>query len=160
MATTAPPPVDVFTSFLQLPKYSTQIRDALKRLQQASSFSSLTTTSSISSRTPRVILRIDELAQHPDTGNRALLYNPTEFIPVIEDAMRKITDTVAEDFPKLAQEGRTAKIQVGFDGPFGNNSVTPRTLQARLLGQLISVEGIVTRCKRISYFAYYRCDRP
>lgn len=36
---------------------------------------------------------------------------------------------------------------VAFEGSFGNKHVTPRTLTSHYLGNLVCVEGIVTKCK-------------
>ena len=36
---------------------------------------------------------------------------------------------------------------IAFEGSFGNKHVTPRTLMSRFLGNLVCVEGIVTKCK-------------
>ena len=35
---------------------------------------------------------------------------------------------------------------VGFEGSFGGMHVTPRSLSARFIGNLVCVEGIVTKC--------------
>lgn len=36
---------------------------------------------------------------------------------------------------------------VGFEGSFGSHHVTPRGLSARLLGKLVCIDGIVSRCE-------------
>ena len=36
---------------------------------------------------------------------------------------------------------------MGFEGSFGSKHVTPRTLSSRFIGNLVCVEGIVTKCK-------------
>lgn len=36
---------------------------------------------------------------------------------------------------------------ISFEGSFGDKHVTPRTLQSKFLGNMVCVEGIVTRCK-------------
>ena len=38
---------------------------------------------------------------------------------------------------------------VGFEGSFGSKHVTARTLNARLLGSLVCLEGIVTKCSQV-----------
>lgn len=35
---------------------------------------------------------------------------------------------------------------IGFEGSFGAKHVTPRSLSARYLGNLVCLEGIVTKC--------------
>jgi DNA replicative helicase MCM subunit Mcm2 (Cdc46/Mcm family) len=49
--------------------------------------------------------------------------------------------------PSYAKENE--ELFVGFEGSFGNRHVTPRTLMSRFLGNLVCVEGIVTKCKLI-----------
>jgi DNA replication licensing factor MCM3 len=36
---------------------------------------------------------------------------------------------------------------LGFEGSFGAEHVTPRSLTSRFIGNLVCVEGIVTKCK-------------
>ena len=43
---------------------------------------------------------------------------------------------------------------VGFEGSFGAKHVTPRSLSARFLGNLVCLEGIVTKCEYESIFLY------
>ena len=39
------------------------------------------------------------------------------------------------------------EVYIGFEGSFGSKHVTPRTLTSRFIGNLVCVEGIVTKCK-------------
>lgn len=39
------------------------------------------------------------------------------------------------------------EFHVGFEGSFGGKHVTPRSIAARHLGNLVCVEGIVTKCR-------------
>lgn len=39
------------------------------------------------------------------------------------------------------------EFYISFEGSFGDKHVTPRTLTTRYLGNMICVEGIVTKCK-------------
>lgn len=36
---------------------------------------------------------------------------------------------------------------ISFEGSFGNKHVTPRTLTSRFLGNMVCLEGIVTKCE-------------
>ena len=39
------------------------------------------------------------------------------------------------------------EFHVGFEGSFGAKHVSPRTLKSDLIGSLVCVEGIVTKCE-------------
>ena len=39
------------------------------------------------------------------------------------------------------------EFHVGFEGSFGAKHVSPRTLKSNLIGSLVCVEGIVTKCE-------------
>ena len=60
---------------------------------------------------------------------------------------RALKDYVGSLDPSYAKENE--ELFVGFEGSFGNRHVTPRTLMSRFLGNLVCVEGIVTKCKLI-----------
>ena len=57
-------------------------------------------------------------------------------------ALREFVLTVDDAYGKQFEE-----FHVGFEGSFGGKHVTPRSVSARHLGNLICVEGIVTKCK-------------
>ena len=40
---------------------------------------------------------------------------------------------------------------LGFEGSFGAKHVTPRSLTSRFIGNLVCVEGIVTKCKNLIF---------
>lgn len=46
------------------------------------------------------------------------------------------------EFAKSKEE-----LFVGLEGSFGSKHVSPRTLTARNLGNMVCVEGIVTKCE-------------
>ena len=50
------------------------------------------------------------------------------------------------------------EFRCGFRGSFGDHHVNPRTLRAAHLGKMISVEGIVTRCKHAPICAFSPCS--
>lgn len=58
--------------------------------------------------------------------------------------MREFVLTIDDIYAKQFEE-----FHVGFEGSFGGKHVTPRSVSARHLGNLICVEGIVTKCKFI-----------
>jgi DNA replication licensing factor MCM3 len=46
---------------------------------------------------------------------------------------------------------------LGFSGSFGAHRVNPRTLVASLLGKMVCVEGIVTKCTLFFFFLFALC---
>uniref|UniRef100_A0A4W5KRV5 DNA replication licensing factor MCM3 n=1 Tax=Hucho hucho TaxID=62062 RepID=A0A4W5KRV5_9TELE len=62
------------------------------------------------------------------------------FQRALKDLVASIDGTYAKQFEEF---------HVGFEGSFGTKHVTPRTLAARYLGNLVCVEGIVTKCSLV-----------
>ncbi|CAG2067339.1 unnamed protein product, partial [Timema podura] len=60
---------------------------------------------------------------------------------------RALKEYVGSIDPTYAKE--TEECFVAFEGSFGNKHVTPRTLMCRYLGNLVCVEGIVTKCSLV-----------
>jgi hypothetical protein len=58
---------------------------------------------------------------------------------------RALKEYVGSLDPSYAKENE--ELFVAFEGSFGNKHVTPRTLMSKFLGNLVCVEGIVTKCK-------------
>lgn len=98
-----------------------------------------------------------------------MLRDPQDFIPFFEESLRdyinqnNITPSSLQgsaDEPQKEQDARRlASYRIGFEGSFGANYVSPRTLCARFLRSLLCVEGIVTKCTtthRRWGFAYVR----
>lgn len=75
-----------------------------------------------------------------------LLKEPTDNLPAFEAALKQIVE-VHRDPLKHHIEGKEFKL--GFSGSFGDHHVSPRTLRASHLGNMISLEGIVTRCSLV-----------
>lgn len=43
---------------------------------------------------------------------------------------------------------------IGLRGSFGQQHCNPRTLRSNQIGRMVSLEGIVTRCKSSTSFVY------
>jgi DNA replication licensing factor MCM3 len=71
-----------------------------------------------------------------------LLNNAFEEQLAFQRALKEYVDSVDPTYAKETEE-----LFVAFEGSFGNKHVTPRTLTSRFLGNLVCVEGIVTKCK-------------
>ena len=72
----------------------------------------------------------------------ACLREPFDEVPAFQQALKESVDNQNPDYSKKFD----GKFFVGFEGSFGGNHVTPRGLGAGLLGNLVCVEGIVSKC--------------
>lgn len=71
-----------------------------------------------------------------------LLKNAFRELVAFQRALKDLVASIDATYAKQFDE-----FHVGFEGSFGNKHVSPRTLSARFLGNLVCVEGIVTKCK-------------
>lgn len=69
------------------------------------------------------------------------LNHPDEFLPAFELALK---DAVLALYPEL-KEREEVRYSVGVEGSFGSHHVSPRGLNAQLVGRLVLVEGIVIK---------------
>lgn len=89
----------------------------------------------------RLLVNVNDLRRkNPDRTNQ-LLNNAFEEQLAFQKALKEYIFTVAPDYGKLHDD-----FFIAFEGSFGNKHVTPRNLHSRHLGNLICVEGIVTKC--------------
>lgn len=77
-----------------------------------------------------------------------------EEIPALNRALKECVAAADPTYAKTCEE-----LFVGFEGSFGSKHVSPRTLCARHLGNLVCVEGIVTKCKKWMGTCYYLRNR-
>lgn len=75
-----------------------------------------------------------------------LLTNAFEEQLAFQRALREFVGGIDSSYVKEHEE-----FFIGFEGSFGAKHVTPRTLTSRFIGNLVCVEGIVTKC-RYPYF--------
>lgn len=76
---------------------------------------------------------------------KELIDSPSDCIEPFEEALKEVCLNID---PKLSLVG-SLKPRLGFVGGFGFNAVTPRELLAPLMGSLVKVEGIVTKCSLV-----------
>lgn len=69
--------------------------------------------------------------------------NPIDCLPSFEDAFEAVFRG-EENVGKILEENET--FHVTFTGEFGPHKLTPRSLSSNVLGGLVQVRGIVTRC--------------
>lgn len=74
----------------------------------------------------------------------SLLNNAFEEQMAFQRALKEYVGSLDPSYAKENEE-----LFVSFEGSFGNKHVTPRTLMSKFLGNLVCVEGIVTKCKLV-----------
>lgn len=92
----------------------------------------------------RLVVNVNDLRKKNPARAKALLNNAFEEQAAFQKALKEYVFTVASEYSKDRDD-----FFVAFEGSFGNKHVTPRTLTCRYLGNLICVEGIVTKCSLI-----------
>lgn len=89
----------------------------------------------------RLIVNVNDLRRKNPIRCQSLLNNAFEEQLAFQRALKEYVFTVSHEYGKDQDE-----FFIAFEGSFGNKHVTPRTLHSRYLGNLICVEGIVTKC--------------
>ncbi|KAK4469799.1 hypothetical protein MN116_007314 [Schistosoma mekongi] len=90
------------------------------------------------------MININDLRrQNPGRANK-LLENTCSEIVACQRAIKKCIQNANPDFAKTKHE-----FFVGFEGSFGSRHVTPRTLNSKFLGNMVCLEGIVTKASLI-----------
>lgn len=95
----------------------------------------------------RLIINVNDLRKKNPARCQSLLNNAFEEQLAFQRALKEYVYTVSQDYGKENED-----FFIAFEGSFGNKHVTPRTLHSRYLGNLICVEGIVTKCMSLNYF--------
>ena len=67
-----------------------------------------------------------------------------------ETALKQFVSSINTEYAK-----GHAEFFIGFEGSFGSRHVTPRSLTSRFLGNLVCLEGIVTKCKIAIYYVLH-----
>ncbi|KAJ8985413.1 hypothetical protein NQ317_017042 [Molorchus minor] len=99
----------------------------------------------IADKSHRLIVNINDLRKKNPVRAMSILNNAFEEQVAFQKALNEYVITVSSDYAK-----ETEYFHIAFEGSFGNKHVTPRTLTSRYLGNLICIEGIVTKCKLFS----------
>ncbi|XP_022920359.2 DNA replication licensing factor Mcm3 [Onthophagus taurus] len=93
----------------------------------------------------RLIVNVNDLRRKNPTRAKHLLNNAFEEQLAFQKALKEFIPIAAPDYDSKTYED----VFIGFEGSFGNKHVTPRSLHSRFLGNLICVEGIVTKCSLV-----------
>ncbi|KAJ2162243.1 MCM DNA helicase complex subunit [Coemansia sp. RSA 552] len=97
---------------------------------------------------PRLIVSMDHVREFDPELAESLVREPGEFVPAFEEAATDMAKSLASR-AGVAVDPNMFAVVVGFRGAFGAHHLTPRGLRAALLGQLVCIEGIVTRCSLV-----------
>jgi DNA replication licensing factor MCM3 len=93
----------------------------------------------------RLIVNINDLRRKKPQRARAMIDASFEELGCFQRALKEFVSAIDATYSKNFDE-----FQVGFDGSFGANHVSPRTLISSYIGQMVCVEGIVTKCSLIN----------
>ncbi|XP_012251118.2 DNA replication licensing factor Mcm3 [Athalia rosae] len=92
----------------------------------------------------RLIVNINHLRKKFPNRAASLLTNVFEEQAAFQNALKQYVATFDPVYSKSNTE-----LFIAFEGSFGTKHVTPRTLTSRFLGNLICLEGIVTKCSSV-----------
>ncbi|XP_035278171.1 DNA replication licensing factor MCM3 isoform X1 [Anguilla anguilla] len=92
----------------------------------------------------RLIVNINDLRRRNETRSIRLLNRSFEELLAFQRALKDLVASVDATYAKQHEE-----FFIGLEGSFGNKHVTPRTLTSHLLGSMVCVEGIVTKCSLV-----------
>ncbi|KAJ3227821.1 MCM DNA helicase complex subunit [Clydaea vesicula] len=95
----------------------------------------------------RLIVNLNHVRQFNRDYAEGLLNHPIDYLPAFEKALLDIVQSYSHDNTPLVSD--TSSYSIGLEGSFGNNKVSMAKLNSNLLGKLISIQGIVTRCSLV-----------
>lgn len=93
----------------------------------------------------RLIVNINDLRRKKPARAKGMVENSFEELGCFQRALKEFVSAIDATYSKNFEE-----FSVGFDGSFGANHVSPRTLVSNYIGEMICVEGIVTKCSLIN----------
>lgn len=91
----------------------------------------------------RLIISLDDLRDFDPQLAADVLVRPVDHLPIFESAMQDLIMGIRQDLSM--DKRRLSEYRIGLDGAFGSRQVSPRGLNASLIGGVVNVEGIVTR---------------
>lgn len=93
----------------------------------------------------RLIVNINDLRRKKPQRSKGMIENSFEELGCFQRALKEFVSAIDATYSKNFEE-----FSIGFDGSFGANHVSPRTLVSNYIGEMICVEGIVTKCSLIN----------
>nr|AAA80227.1 MCM3 [Xenopus laevis] len=98
----------------------------------------------IGSNEHRLIVNLNDVRRKNDKRANLMLNDAFAETIAFQRALKDLVASIDATYAKQFEE-----FSVGFEGSFGSKHVSPRTLTASLLGSLVCVEGIVTKCSLV-----------
>lgn len=92
----------------------------------------------------RLLIDINDLRKKNPARTQSLLTSTFEEQFAFERALKEYVGNIDSTFANEYDE-----FFVAFEGSFGSRHVTPRTLNSKFLGNLVCLEGIVTKCSLV-----------
>ncbi|XP_019947501.1 DNA replication licensing factor MCM3 [Paralichthys olivaceus] len=92
----------------------------------------------------RLIVNINDLRRRNEVRAAKLMKNAFEELLAFQRALKDVVASVDATYAKQYEE-----FFIALEGSFGSMHVTPRTLTSRLLGSMVCVEGIITKCSLV-----------
>ncbi|XP_073535312.1 maternal DNA replication licensing factor mcm3 [Phyllobates terribilis] len=92
----------------------------------------------------RLVVNLNDLRRKNERRANILLSNAFLEVIAFQRALKDLVASIDATYAKQFEE-----FSVGFEGSFGGKHVSPRTLIAGFLGNLVCVEGIVTKCSLV-----------
>lgn len=92
----------------------------------------------------RLLIDINDLRKKNPNRTHELLTNTFEEQFALERALKEYVANIDSTYANKYDE-----FFVAFEGSFGSRHVTPRTMNSKFLGNLVCLEGIVTKCSLV-----------
>ncbi|OWA51644.1 DNA replication licensing factor Mcm3 [Hypsibius exemplaris] len=91
----------------------------------------------------RLVVNLNDLRKSNPVRCSSLLKNSLNEINCFHTALKRVISVHNPNY------GNSKDFLIGLSGSFGARHVSPRTLNARLLGGMVCIEGIVTKCSLV-----------
>ncbi|XP_037541190.1 DNA replication licensing factor MCM3 [Nematolebias whitei] len=98
----------------------------------------------ISENKSRLLVNINDLRRRNEARAAKLMNNAFDELLAFQRALKDVVASVDGTYAKQHEE-----FFIGLEGSFGSKHVSPRTLTSRLLGSMVCVEGIITKCSLV-----------
>ncbi|RKP28061.1 MCM2/3/5 family-domain-containing protein [Syncephalis pseudoplumigaleata] len=99
----------------------------------------------------RLIVNIDHLRNQTAYRQVAdnILRAPSDHLPAFDEAVGLLVQRLYDPVKHQEVDLHNDVFHVGLKGSFGEHHLDPRGIRAAFLGQIVCVEGIVTRCSLV-----------